>query len=697
MRKIIRLSRIRVRGVPEYVRSGAGHLAQYPDLRLLSNDGYLFSLHRAVLAAFSPNMKRILSNHPGDVQESCVLSVDISQAHLRIIVKFLTTGCLPTESGPDLFKSFITLGIQIYDMKFSKVDQAKVGQDDHEEQIFRKLLEPTRNKKPRLSKAQLDAYLRDYYKDEYCDGDLDTIQDMLKEEGANQHSDDEWGMSMVVSEEEDLDFEPPETVSSDQEEDNEATPAIVNIPTHPKKSERWALQFPKEGERDLRMTYQCQLCLFGCQQEATMIQHKFRHRFSTEENKLFYFCTVCEQGFVREFQMVEHRKTEHKDTVLQCPHCPRTFLHMHRKTYDNHVKDHELTGDGRCAHCGLQCTSLNNIKYHQQIKGKFHSNHCVQCQEPVATWQAHQDHVRDQHGDVWKYVCGICPELFDTKGMAASHKGKSHEFDVTVNGKECDICLRIVSNLPKHKQNRHNNNQRDYICDKCPKSYKDSKGLYRHLLTHGSDHECHVCGKFTPSAAMLKAHIIRKHGDKADRPFKCGQCDAAYAEKNKLEDHMNKHTGNTPHVCSFCDMRFITYASKRHHERKRHMEISKQTNKDKGSRPRDPTSEKAIHAKNKNPVTCEICGHISKTGLLYYYHKLSMHTTDAEKPVRCNQCGKGFTVQARLTEHMNTHTNARPHVCEYCGKGFNSNWTLNGHVKGVHMGEKIRKNNRRNN
>lgn len=651
-----RISKIRYRGGPEYVRQC--HLVAFPDLQLVSNDGFVFLLHRAVLSAASPDLQRVLLESASD--PSATLSVDVSSEHLQIIVRFVTTGCIPAKAaGPSLIKSFKHLGIDVFGMTFTKVEE----KDQATLETLSKALAPQRldqlkKKQRNLEDNALPPELEDFI--------LEPVQ------GGEEEEEEE-------DEEDDPDYDPPE--SSEDE--------LMGPQSSERSSRsRFASQFPKEGERDVALKHQCGKCFFGCRQTRTLVQHELRHRYSTAENNLFFFCTICEEGFSKDRDLMDHRKARHQEVVLDCPHCPRSFLQSSKKALARHVRDHAVTGDGKCAHCGVQCSGLISLKYHQLLKGEFHSNHCAQCRESVTSWSQHQDHVDEAHDGVWKYACGVCGANFNSKDEVRSHRASEHDGKPMV--KFCNLCGKYVTNLRVHKLEKHaNDKEKSFYCDKCPKQFARERNLKSHQKIHTYLHRCDICGKQATCAATLEAHIIRKHKDPSERPFKCPHCEKAYIEKIKLDDHMNRHTGNKPYTCSFCDQAFATYASKHSHEMRHKDLVSGNKNGPlpklrRGRRPKQITGYEDI----KGPCTCDQCGHQSKSGQLLYFHILSFHTEDADKPYKCEICGKGFATKVRLLDHNNVHTDARPYLCQHCGKGFNSQGTRDGHVKGVHLGEK---------
>jgi KRAB domain-containing zinc finger protein len=40
------------------------------------------------------------------------------------------------------------------------------------------------------------------------------------------------------------------------------------------------------------------------------------------------------------------------------------------------------------------------------------------------------------------------------------------------------------------------------------------------------------------------------------------------------------------------------------------------------------------------------------------------------KPYKCDICGKVFSRNSRLQQHITTHTGDKPYRCDKCGKGF---------------------------
>ena len=66
------------------------------------------------------------------------------------------------------------------------------------------------------------------------------------------------------------------------------------------------------------------------------------------------------------------------------------------------------------------------IRKHVQSGGPYHNNQCTQCTESFKSYSEHELHVKYIHMGNWKYKCGLCEDLLDTKDEIRSHRMKKH-------------------------------------------------------------------------------------------------------------------------------------------------------------------------------------------------------------------------------------------------------------------------------
>lgn len=204
-------------------------------------------------------------------------------------------------------------------------------------------------------------------------------------------------------------------------------------------------------------------------------------------------------------------------------------------------------------------------------------------------------------------------------------------------------------------------------------SYIFSTFLFRHMdSAHSTKTEeekraereankvmCPTCGKTYQTSAGLQFHIAKSHAPKEELPFRCAYCPKAFLHKYHLDNHENQqHTGIRAFKCGLCDKTFAVKNIRDKHER--------------------------FVCKKVLNYPCELCPKKFSSNTKRDHHILSVHTEDSQKPFQCSYCSKGFATKFTLSEHENTHTNARPNLCPICGMGFNNQASRNAHVKNKH-------------
>ncbi|XP_037382705.1 transcription factor IIIA [Talpa occidentalis] len=196
---------------------------------------------------------------------------------------------------------------------------------------------------------------------------------------------------------------------------------------------------------------------------------------------------------------------------------------------------------------------------------------------------------------------------------------------------DCDQKFNTKSNLKKHFERKHENQQKQYVCgfEGCKKTFKKHQQLKIHQCQHTNEslfkctHE--GCGKDFATPSRLKRHR------KVHEGYKC-QKDCSFVAKTWTE--LLKH-GREAHkeeiICEVCQKTF-----KRKDYLKQHMKT---------------------HATERTVCRCprEGCDRTFTTLFNLQSHILSFH--EERRPFVCEHagCGKTFAMKQSLTRHVVVH------------------------------------------
>ena len=170
------------------------------------------------------------------------------------------------------------------------------------------------------------------------------------------------------------------------------------------------------------------------------------------------------------------------------------------------------------------------------------------------------------------------------------------------------------------------------------------------------------------------------------RKYECTICGHKFIQKSHWREHMYIHTGK-PFKGSTCDKSFCRANQAAHHvclnqSIDTYTMVDKQTLElctfEEGSQ-----MDNMLVQANK-PYKCNLCGKFFTRSSHVVSHQ---RIQTGEKPYRCNLCGKSFTQRYVLVVHQRTHTGERPYECTQCGKSFRQSYKLIAHQR-THTGEK---------
>lgn len=197
-------------------------------------------------------------------------------------------------------------------------------------------------------------------------------------------------------------------------------------------------------------------------------------------------------------------------------------------------------------------------------------------------------------------------------------------------------------------------------------------------------HPCHICGKLLTKKA-IKSHARTHTGE---RPFKCDICSMSFTLAANLYRHRKLHSGDKSYLCHHCGKEFIQNVTLQDHltmhqdEKKfkcntcgelfaKSKQLTQHNNEFHRVESKPPVQERPAETSSSSnfqrPVLCDLCGKgfANKFGLKQH---VKLHLQD--KPYKCSYCEKSFLTKQNLSQHILNHTGEKPYICNLCGMAY---------------------------
>ncbi|XP_026325652.1 zinc finger protein 2-like [Hyposmocoma kahamanoa] len=278
-----------------------------------------------------------------------------------------------------------------------------------------------------------------------------------------------------------------------------------------------------------------------------------------------------------------------------------------------------------CALCNAYLKSKKQLSRH--IQQHNNSYKCILC-DHICMEKDRQSHLEQQH--IKLLQCLTCDLLFKCRKDFFAHFKEWHE---KFTCDHCGITFKMRYCIKNHIRKQHS----PFECKQCKKRFARYNGLWLHnKTTHSTSVQpayCVECDKEYPDVYRYRWHLANstRHKPRKKVRIPCQGCDKVFSKNIYMKDHFNLvHLKIYKYRCEECDKNFIRNADLVKHHRRIHERI--------------PVPKNKI----------------------------------------CYMCGRGFSTNKILTNHLRTHTGERPHACTHCGARFAQSTALLGHIRALH-------------
>lgn len=447
--------------------------------------------------------------------------------------------------------------------------------------------------------------------------------------------------------------------------------------------------------------YRCPVCRAGFKSQINVLRHacnkiksphcdrcdktfpsKMRYAFHLqfhEDPPMHLHCDLCLAEFVDEYQLYDHIRFRHElhDKAV-CEVCGRTFktsvgLNIHRR-YHNGSRDFS------CRSCGKSFLNKSTLREHEISHMDIKPFQCRICGQYLSRASRLRSHVKTHKAaectDQRCFICARCGFAAPGEPLLAEHRNKQHsvvsgdgdgvgtdkmETNVrlswVVKCEFCDSTYVDAAHLNKHRDAAHarGDGVEAFICVVCSSTFSTYSRLTTHKLTHGINME----------SALPADNDDRDAAESSDGNALAQRRREPQPPKPSQHQHVrNRFEIPQFFSCQHCDKKCLHYTYFCLHRRLKH-----------------PPGVQAYK--------CDQCPSEFKTSWRLSYHKKTVHGQLSEKPperYECTVCSRKFVKIGALNlhktrSHIDTVGDMCKYLCHQCGKFFSNQCSLRNHVK----------------
>ncbi|XP_026157108.1 zinc finger protein 135-like isoform X2 [Mastacembelus armatus] len=290
-----------------------------------------------------------------------------------------------------------------------------------------------------------------------------------------------------------------------------------------------------------RPVYQCGQCDKEFHHLSSLTNHKQTHL-----DRGGFSCSRCDKVFESAKERDAHR-LQHRLPDLTCTVCDQTFSSQTQLL--RHLQTHSVEGAEPCYNCRFcdqSFSGVTQLRIHQRTH-TFRSYQCDQCNKMYGSLTGLHSH-RASHTSDSRFLCPQCGKRFKTRDGLEGHL-RTHTGERPYHCPYCPKDFTALAGLNVHV--RRHTGERPYVCTVCGKGWPSGGDLQKHMRTHTGErpYVCQDCGKAFSISCHLTEHRRIHTGEK---PFSCPECGKCLRRKFDLKKHMLSHSNVRPFACMFC-------------------------------------------------------------------------------------------------------------------------------------------------